>query len=481
MGEIYIIKKEYKKALNALFKALQMRTELGDKNGISILLLNIGRLYKNIKDYHNAEKYILQSLAISSEINYMEIMAGNYSLLSSIYAEKTNYKNAYHYLLLLKNINDSIYNNENTKQILEIKTKYETEKKEKEIELLNKVKITNDLAFNEKIKKQRTIIISFIIVFLLVTGFSVVLFRLYQHKRNANLLLDIKKIEITRQRDHLELLNKELLHQKEEIVSQRNEIEKKNTHITDSIRYAKRIQQAILPSKELVDKLLPDSFIFFRPKDIVSGDFYWLDKVGEDRVYFAAVDCTGHGVPGALMSIHSFNLLDKALNVNKLLKPSEIIDFLNVNIHLTLQQKSDLSAVNDGMDIAICCFHNENKILEYAGVYNPLYIFRNQELIELKADRKALGDNIFENFQGYANHTVQLKEQDALYIFTDGFTDQFGGKNKQKFLVKQFKETLKNISHLPMTEQKFHLAEIFDNWKGDNDQIDDVLVIGVRV
>jgi serine phosphatase RsbU (regulator of sigma subunit)/Tfp pilus assembly protein PilF len=508
MAEIQIGTKEYNKALTSLLKALQMRKELGDKNGISILMLNIGRIYNNTGDYINAELYVKQSLAIAKEINFIEIVCGDYQVLSSIYAEKKDYKMAYDYLLKLKHTNDSIFNKENSRQIFEMKTKYETEKKEKEIELLNKDKEIKDIAYQEKLKKQRIILFSFVIGFIIISVFSIVLLRLYRQKKAANVLLAWQKgeimekneelnqqteeitaqrDEITQQRDNLELLNKELNHQKEEIIRQRdeieiqrNDIEKKNIHITDSIRYAKRIQQAILPSKELIERLLPDSFIFFRPKDIVSGDFYWFDKKGENKVYFASVDCTGHGVPGALMSIHCFNLLDKALNEHHIEKPSEIVDFLDANIQRTLQQKNESNTVKDGMDIAICCIDKEKSILEYAGVYNPLYLFRNNELLEFKADRHAIGDTNRERHDGYNNHSIQLERNDVLYVFSDGFADQFGGIKNQKFMIRQFKETLLKIHLLSLAEQKLRLAEIFDAWKGSNNQIDDVLVIGVR-
>ena len=509
ISEVYTAKKEYKKALSSLFKALQMRKELGDKNGISILLLNIGRIYKSTHDYQNAEAYILQSLAIAKEINFLEIILGDYNILSSIYAEINDFKKAYNYQLLLSQAKESIYNKESSKQIFEMKTKYETEKKEKEIVLLNKDKEIKDIAYHEKLKKQRIILLSFIIGFIIISGFLLLLFRLYQQKKAANVLLAQQKEEImeknealnqqkeeitaqrdeiSQQRDNLEILNKELQQQKEEIITQRDEIEiqkdiieKKNIHITDSIRYAKRIQQAILPPKELIAKLIPDSFILFKPKDIVSGDFYWFDWKGDNKVYFAAVDCTGHGVPGALMSIHSFNLLDKALNEHHIEKPSEIIDFVNTNIQKTLQQKNDFYTIKDGMDIALCCIDKAKNTLEYAGVYNSLYLYRKNILTEYKADRHSIGEPFDEKFKGYNNHIIPLETNDALYVFTDGFADQFGGTHKQKFLIKRFKEMLQTQHQLPMVEQKFNLAAIFDEWKGDNNQIDDVLIIGVRI
>ncbi len=481
MAEVYTTQKEFKKALPAFFNALKMRKELGDKNGISILYHNIGNIYKKISDYKNAEIYVLQSLEISKEISFLEYDRKNYILLSEIYAAKGNYKQAYENQRFLNMVNDSIYNNESSKQINEMKTKYETESKEKEIRLLNKDKEIKEIAYNEKLKKQRIIIFSFVIGFLIISGFSIILFRLYQQKKVANVLLAMQKEEILEKNEELNQQKEEITAQRDEIELQRNEIEKKNIHITDSIRYAKRIQQAILPSKELVEKLIPDSFIFFKPKDIVSGDFYWFDWKGENKVYFAAVDCTGHGVPGALMSIHSFNLLDKALNEYKKEKPSEIIDFLDTNIQKTLQQKNDLYTIKDGMDIALCCINKNNNTLEYAGVYNPLYLFRNNELIEYKADRHSIGDTLNEKFDGYKNHMIQLEPNDVLYVFSDGFADQFGGKRNQKYMIKQFKETLLKLHQLPMVEQKLYLAEIFEEWKGNNNQIDDVLVIGVRI
>jgi serine phosphatase RsbU (regulator of sigma subunit) len=240
-------------------------------------------------------------------------------------------------------------------------------------------------------------------------------------------------------------------------------IEEKNSEITDSIRYAKNIQEAILPPLHLLKNFLPESFVFFMPKDIVSGDFYWLAQT-ETKVIVAAVDCTGHGVPGAFMSFVGYNLLN-----------------LNISLNESLRNTLGTNDVKDGMDIAICTIDIETKIAEYAGAYNPLYHFRDKQLTIYPADRFPVGSYMEMNHKKFTNHSVQLVPGDTIYIFTDGYSDQFGGKGDKKFMYSRFRNLLLNVQDLNMTEQKLVLYKEFHNWKGVNEQVDDVLVIGIRI
>ena len=296
-----------------------------------------------------------------------------------------------------------------------------------------------------------------------------------------------QKEEIISQRDMILEKNEELQQQKEEIVSQKDEIEKqrklleqKNKNITDSIRYALRIQNAILPSEDYLNSLFNDYFILFKPKDIVSGDFYWAcEKNG--IIYFAAVDCTGHGVPGALMSIVGHNLLNQALREKEITQPGEILNFLSNEIKIILRKKDENFSVHDGMDITLCALDITKRILEFAGIHNPLYMIRNNKLLMYKSDFIPLGDTSEYVFVGYTNNKIELQKNDVIYLFTDGFIDQFGGKKRRKYMSRNFRETLLEIHSLLMHEQKESLLKIFYEWKGANEQTDDVLVMGVRV
>ncbi len=260
-----------------------------------------------------------------------------------------------------------------------------------------------------------------------------------------------------------------------QVMQKSRELEQKNKDITDSIRYAKRIQNAILPPEDT----LSDSFILFKPKDIVSGDFYWLLTDGTKQ-YIAAVDCTGHGVPGAFMSIIGHNSLNKIVKEYGFTEPAIILDHLNDEVVNTLQKQSEIDDVKDGMDLAILAYDMESGMLEYAGAHNPLYLIRNGELIETKADRFAIGRTSSESGRKFTNHKIEIQNGDTIYIFSDGYADQFGGPEGKKFKVRALKELLLGIQDLTMKEQKAYLEKTIVEWMANEEQLDDIIVIGTR-
>lgn len=272
----------------------------------------------------------------------------------------------------------------------------------------------------------------------------------------------------------------EINEQKSEIERSRDEIAKYAKDITDSIKYAKRIQNAIFPVQQDVKKIFPESVVFFQSKDLVSGDFYFADKIGSKRI-FAAVDCTGHGVPGGFMSIVANNLLQQAIRQNGLTKPSEILDYASAGITHTLHQTYDESTVKDGMDIAMCCWDENENTIEYAGAYNPLYLFRDGELTQIKGDRFPAGTFIGEQAKKFTNHKLDAKSGDMLYVFSDGYADQFGGPKGKKFMMRRFRELLTDIHKKPVDEQHDLLLAHYKNWKGNLEQIDDIIVMGIRI
>ncbi len=267
-----------------------------------------------------------------------------------------------------------------------------------------------------------------------------------------------------------------------EVVRQKEEIEIKNKHITDSIRYAKRIQNAILPPENYVKQLLPKSFIFYRPKDIVSGDFYWMTKKN-DLSIFAAVDCTGHGVPGAFMSIVGNNQLNYAVDVKKAREANKILDHLNEGVVETLREKGNVgfSGVRDGMDLALCIIDYKEMKLQFSGANNPLCLVRDDEMIQIKGDRMAIGGNFSDELPKFTNHEMDLKKGDVIYTFSDGYPDQFGGHDGRKFMKKRFRELLLKIHKNPIEEQGQMLDDILEEWRGKEEQVDDILVIGVKI
>ncbi len=296
------------------------------------------------------------------------------------------------------------------------------------------------------------------------------LLKMREDLRENERILEAKVIERTEQ----------VVRQKEEIETQNQELEILYKHVTDSIKYAKRIQEAILPPDSLVKKLLPNSFVLYKPKDIVSGDFYWIDEK-DDKTMFAAVDCTGHGVPGAFMSIVGYNLLKHVVNNNNFTMPSLILDRLNDGVSETLHHGHEEAQAKDGMDLSFCTIDFKNLELQYAGAYNPLYIIRNGELLQTKADKFPIGLFLGEEKKRFTNHVIPLQKDDCVYIFSDGYADQFGGSNGKKFMAKHFRDLLLSVCEKPIELQKEILNNTIEEWRGQLDQVDDILVIGVKI
>ncbi len=303
---------------------------------------------------------------------------------------------------------------------------------------------------------------------------------LEQKVRERTAEIEKQKEEIAAQRDSLEEQRNMLSDANASLTKAYSEIEEKNRHIEDSIRYAKRIQNAILPPDEYVKRLFADNFILYLPKDIVSGDFYWVSH-NKSKVYIAAVDCTGHGVPGAFMSIVGHDRLNYAVNVVEAVQPSDILDSLNKGVTDTLRQTRTEISVKDGMDIALISIDFDKKVLEYAGAFNPLYHVRDNELIQVPGDKFPVGAFVGEELNKFQNHKVELKKDDVLYIFSDGYADQFGGPKNKKFMTKRFRSMLLEINKKPMAEQKEALMNTIKDWMGEAQQVDDILVIGIRI
>ncbi len=265
-----------------------------------------------------------------------------------------------------------------------------------------------------------------------------------------------------------------------EIARQKEELSAKNKNITDSINYAKRIQEALLPSEFLFRKLLPESFILYRPRDIVSGDFYWITEK-ESKIFIAAVDCTGHGVPGAFMSIIGYDLLKNITREQNIEDPAEILNQLNLGVSDTFSKQSTDYEIKDGMDASLLVIDRINRQIQYAGAFNPLYIIRNKQLIEIKGNRFAIGKIEGNEHKKFDLHVLDYEHNDMVYIFSDGYADQIGGPLQKKFKLHRFKHLLLSIHALPLAKQKDFLDETFLTWKGELEQVDDILVIGIRL
>ncbi len=309
------------------------------------------------------------------------------------------------------------------------------------------------------------------LVLLLGGGFVVVLVRSVRQKRAANALLNAKNDELAEK-------NEELSQAFEEIRTQQEQLEHQHRNIVESIQYARRIQEAILPEEGPLLEKLPNHFIYYKPKDIVSGDFYWF-FVGPERTFLAAVDCTGHGVPGAFMSMLGMSLLNQIVRENPRLQPGEILDLLNKGIRTSLHQLGN-STTQDGMDIALVAIDHAGATLQFSGANNPMYLVRGGELEEFKGDRAPIGGSRFLEHR-FSSYTLALQPGDRVYVFSDGMADQFGGPQGRKFTYKRLRELFTRQNGGAMRSQADAIAHEFDQWRGNREQIDDVLVIGIQV
>jgi serine phosphatase RsbU (regulator of sigma subunit) len=321
----------------------------------------------------------------------------------------------------------------------------------------------------EAIEKQKLILYFVLFALLLVSFLGYYIYRGYRIKKEANIKLEEKNRTISAQKDEIEK-------QRDLAAAQRDQIAYQKKHITDSIMYAKRIQTALIPSLELFSEKL-EHFVLYKPLAIVSGDFYWVSANGNVQIIICA-DCTGHGVPGAFMSMLGVTMLNEIVNGKHILMPDQIIENLRNGIIKSLKQVASEESVKDGMDIEVCLIDFDKNKLWFSGANNPLYLVRNGELIHYRADKMPVA--IHYRMNPFTLHEIDLVKGDAFYIFTDGYADQFGGPREKKFMSNQLKETIVSMEGMPMIKQGEKLDEIFENWRGNNPQVDDVTVIGIR-
>lgn len=311
---------------------------------------------------------------------------------------------------------------------------------------------------SNKIESQKLIIYLSISILIIIGTLGYFIYRLYTKTKRINALLHKKN---------------------EEIYAQNQQIARQNKEITDSIVYARRIQHAILPPQEIITQILSEHFILFKPRDIVSGDYYWMTQI-QNKIIITAADCTGHGVPGAFMSLLGITFLHEIVHEKQITQSDKILHELRERIIESLNKSGRTEDYKDGMDMALCVIHKDSLTLDYSGAYNPLYIIRNGDLIELKADKMPVGLSE-KSHEIFSIHSQKLEKNDTLYMFSDGYVDQFGGPQNRKFMSKQFKELLCSIQQEPMETQKEILDTTIETWRGDTKQIDDIIVIGLKI
>ena len=481
----------FNKALEYFLRSLNVQEAIKNNEGIAIAFNNIGFIYLRQNNIKKAEEYCNRSLQISKQYDFPANIRNASELLSKIYEKQGKYKEAYEIYQVFKKMADSVSNVETRKSAVKKQMQYQFEKKES---LMKAEQEKERAVAEEKNRKQKIITWSVVCGLLLVILFAGFIFRSLRITRKQKQIIEVQKTEVEKSK-HI--------------------IEEKNKDITDSINYARRIQQAKLPKKEDIYSALPNCFVLYKPKDIVSGDFYYFqahprplplggenekqqvlpngEDLGGALFFIASADCTGHGVPGAFMSMIGSDKLEDA--VSQSADTSEILSLLNKGIKTALKQSDSNESTRDGMDIALCSVDTNARVVKYAGANRPIWIIRKTPLSpnsppyqggdkgmvleEIKATKKAIG-GFTEDSQHFDTHVIQLQQGDTFYISTDGYADTFG-KNGKKLMTKTFKEILLSIQDKTMKEQEQHLDNFIEDWKGGTEQVDDILVIGVRL
>jgi serine phosphatase RsbU (regulator of sigma subunit)/tetratricopeptide (TPR) repeat protein len=484
LGSVFYNKYEDEKALDNFTKALEINRELKRQhkvidclNNIAIIYKDAGKLdealniffqlldysrknndlFKQIIAYHNIAityqsqnntlntiVYLDSSAALAQQTRDFEKLITIYSTFTDLFSKQNNTEKAFEYFKLQYAAKDSLLQQSREKQFIEMSTKYGSEKKEAENKLLK-----------TESEKQKAISIGISIGLALFGLLSFFIFRSYKQKQKANILLAAQNNEIN---------------------EKKNIIEEKQKEILDSISYAKRLQEAILPPIDSLNKYFESAFIYYKPKDIVAGDFYWMEN-RNDYTFIAAADCTGHGVPGAMVSVVCSNALNRAVLEFDITDPGKILDKTR-DLVLETFSKSDKD-VKDGMDISLVAIHNKTKELKWAGANNRLWYTQDDKMAEITANKQPIGKT--EVPTPFTTHTIQLQKNSSLFLFTDGYADQFGGPKGKKFKYKELQSILLQNATLSSSEQSEKLNAAFTNWKGNLEQVDDVCVIGLRV
>ncbi len=454
-------------------EAESLQKAAGNLLGVLKTKQNLAGVYKRSGDFKEAKELYLEAYEIAEQQGYKKEKSELAHRISKAYKALGDFQNAYEFMKTYSFLKHELQNEQTTKELVEKEAEYKFQKilaadsiKYEEEKRLKDAKI---IAHQETIRRKEVEAKQDNLIKLLLFGGAGVLL----------ILAIILYSGLKRKRKDHDLIseqNQVLEQQKIEIREQHKQLAVHYKEVTDSISYAQRIQNAILPPLDYFSNQLPNSFVFYLPKDIVAGDFYWLEN--EDRVvYFAAADCTGHGVPGAMVSVVCHNSLNRAVREFGCNTPALILEKTRELVIETFEKSKE--EVKDGMDIALCSYNKATKVLEYSGANNGLYLIRDNEVTEVKPDKQPIGKYV--NATPFENHNLQLLEGDSIYIFSDGFPDQFGGPKGKKLKYKKFKEILLSMSDLPIQNQKDQLYKQFESWKGELEQLDDVCVIGFKV
>ena len=487
IGELYLIQSKVEKAEEQFLKSIKISKSVNDIMAITSTYLNMADLLYQQNIYYRSIEYTKKSLKYSRIGEYLALQREAYALLKDNYFALERYKLAVLYADSLSLMTDSIFNKEKFESIEEMESKYQVVQNKLRIENLEKDHALQD----ERIAKQNIYLYTFIFGFLIVLIFLIFIYRLFKAKQKVNDKLKAHQRIVLEKNEELNQLVEEVTAQKDEIEMQREKLIDINSDITQSIAYAEQIQNSILPKKHILDQTLSDNFILFKPKDIVSGDFYWFTKL-DNKFIIAVVDCTGHGVPGAFMSMLGASLLREIIIKERVIEPAKVLNLLRTEVISALQQKGTIGEQKDGMDIALISIDLDTYEMQYAGANNPIYAVAkhingyepliysgNRGFYEIKPDKMPI--SYFIRMNSFTTKTIQLQKGDSIYLFSDGYPDQFGGAKNRKFKYKPFKELLINNANKPMAEQKIILEETLYKWQGNSAQVDDITIIGLKL
>jgi serine phosphatase RsbU (regulator of sigma subunit) len=451
LATTYAAMNQIDKAIKITEDAIVIRKELGDDYAVTMLKVNLTDCYLDKKLYEKALSLAKECEVLAKNQNENELILQNYSSLRRVYHALNNNNLAYFYANKLIALKDSLFEKKDIKAITELQTKYETEKKEQEIVLLQ-VESKSNLEKSSAERNSRNLIIGSIsLISLLIALFAALLF---------------KRFKIINRQKHIIEKQKEL-------------VDEKNKEVTDSINYALTIQQAVIPSESDLKDCFTDVVVLFKPKDIVSGDFYWNTKIN-DYIFYVVADCTGHGVPGAFMSLMGINYLNEIINEKKIIDTAEILNALREKVITNLNKSNSTIQKRDGMDLVLFRLHVKTFEIQFSGANNSIYFLNHDSLEELKGNKMPIGLHTGD-MNKFTSTTRQLTKSCKIFAFTDGFPDQFGGGKGKKFMYKKLENLILDNSNTKLPEFKEKLINEFESWKGVNEQVDDVTFLGIEI
>lgn len=448
-GNLLFKLKNYSDAKDAFLESIHLLKPIS-RGSYNLCLAHLGlaRVYLTTKNARLAESNTKQAIELAKEGQLTKELADAYSLLADIYYQEGNSIEAFNFVKQYAEVKDTLNARNNRQFIQGMAADFEMKQNELRIQNLEQ----KEKLAQTQLGQERAFKIFLVVIVLLSTILGLIAFRSFLRKKKDNQKLSLAYAEI----------------------------EAKNKDISDSMSYALNIQQARLPHDESLKKDFKGCFVVYLPRDIVSGDFYWHNHNDDGKHVFAIADCTGHGIPGAFMSMMGIDGFNYAILEKRIERPKEILKLVNHFIKDSLRQKQNQARSKDGMDVALCTLTEDKKKLYFSGANRPIWIYRNGEILEFKPDKISIGGNHLDDYD-FSEHEIDLEENDTIYLFSDGYADQFGGERSKKFMTKQLKELIRKLGHEDMVNQESKIIDAFNLWKGDLTQVDDVVVMGIRI